>query len=178
MELSMSTIVIIVLSVTLLVGGIIFVTKLMKLSTGVLDMTDAQLRTQIRQLFPTDDKIFIYPQSAKVEIRQGTNDEVGVGIQNLQQGASASTDFSYEVVATDTADCGLSESEVEEWIIIGKEESNIPIAPGDIEVVRVRFRIPEGTPLCIAGFRVNVKAGGKVYDTASFDVEVKGKGIF
>jgi len=177
-ELSMSTIVIIVLSVTLLIGGIIFIQRILSLSTGVLDMTDAQLRSQINKLFSEEDKVMIYPQNGLVQIRQGTTDEVGIGIQNLQTGASASTDFSYEVTATDTTDCGISEAEAESWIVTGREGSDIQIVSGDMTTERIRLRIPVGAPLCIARFRVNVKAGGSAYDTATFDIEVKGKGLF
>jgi len=178
MELAMSTIVIIVLSVTLLIGGIIFIQRILSVSKGVLDLTDTQLRSQINTLFSEEDRLMIYPQTGLVQIRQGTIDEVGIGIQNLETGASASTEFSYEVTATDTADCGISKAEVESWIVTGREGSNIQIAPGDITTDRVRFRIPVGSPLCIARFRVNVEAEGKAYKSATFDIQVKGKGLF
>jgi len=175
MELSMSTVVIIVLSISLLIVGIYFIQKISKLATGVVDMTDAELRTKINQLFSEEDKLVIYPQSRLVQIKQDTSDGVGIGIKNLQTGASASTDFSYVVVATDTSDCGISKTEAESWIVTGGEESNIPIPSGDMMTDRILFRIPVGAPLCIAKFRVNVEAGGSAYATDSFNIEVKAK---
>jgi hypothetical protein len=175
MEMSMGTIVTIVLSVSLLVVGIFFISQISKVSTGVVDLTEAQLRDQINKLFSEESKLMIYPQNKFVQIKQESSDGVGVGIRNLIQGSSGDTEFSYVVLATDTSDCGISEEEAESWIITGKEESNIPIASGDSMIDKVLFRIPVGAPLCIVKFRVNVDAGGDAYATDSFNIEVKAK---
>ena len=176
MEMSIGTIVTVILGVTLLVGGIFFVQQIMKSATGVVDLTDQQLRDQINKLFSEESKISIYPGTRFVEIKQEKTDEVGIGVKNLLTGGtSGDVLFSYEVIATDVEDCGITKEEAEEWIVTGRTESDIPIASGDIFIDRIRFRIPLGAPLCIAKFRINVRAGEDAYITDSFEIEIKAK---
>ncbi len=175
MEMSMGTIVTIVLSVTLLIAGVIFIRNLIVVQKGVIDLTDAQLRDEINKLFSTDSRLVIYPQTRFVQIKQETTDGVGIGIKNLLQGSGGDTTFSYVVLATDVSDCGITEEEAEEWIITGKQENDIPIASGALMTDKIIFRIPVGAPLCIAKFRVNVDINGDAYATDSFNIEVKAK---
>jgi hypothetical protein len=175
MEMSIGTIVTVILGVTLLVGGIFFVQQIMKSATGVVDLTDQQLRDQINKLFSEESKISIYPGTRFVEIKQEKTDEVGIGIKNLLTGNSGDVRFSYDVIATDVEDCGVSKEEAEEWIVTGQSEKDIPIASGDFFIDRIRFRIPLGAPLCIAKYRINVKAGNDAYTTDSFEIEIKAK---
>ncbi len=175
MEMSVGTIVVIVLSVTMLVLGVVFIKNLFSLATGVADLTDEQLKNEINKLFSEESRIVIVPNSRFVQIKQENEDHVGVGIQNLLEGASATTKFSYNVYASEFADCGTKE-EVEDWIILGKAESNFTIPTGQKVVKRIRFRIPVGSPLCSARFNVDVfEDDGTAYATDSFDIEVKAK---
>lgn len=175
MEMSVGTIVTIVLGVTLLVGGIFFVQKILTSAKGVVDLTDEQLRNEINQLFSEENKISIYPGTKLIEIKQDDTDGVGIGIRNLLTGETGTTTFSYEVVASDVSDCGVSEETAENWIVTGQKEDDIPIASGDFITDKILFRIPVGAPLCIAKYRVNVYAGGNSYTTDSFNIEIKAK---
>jgi hypothetical protein len=176
-EMSIGTIVTIVLSVSFLVLGIFLIQKISKSATSVVDLTDAQLRDQVNKLFSEDSELVIYPQTKMVEIKQGSTDGVGIGIKNLREGSSETTTFSYEVKASSVSDCGedFSESDAEDWMITGNSEDDIPIAPGDIATDKILFRIPVGSPLCTVKFRINVKADSDVYATDSFFVTVKAK---
>ena len=175
MEMSVGTIVTIVLLVTLLILGVVLIRNIFTSAKGVVDLTDQQLRNEINKLFSEDSKISIYPGTRFVEIKQEASDGVGIGIKNLLGGTSGETTFSYEVKATDVSDCGVSETVAESWIVTGRVESDIPISSGDLITDRILFRIPVGAPLCIAKFRVNVKAGNTAYATDSFNIEVKAK---
>jgi len=175
MEMSMGTIVTIVLLVSVLVMGIFFIQRISKSATGVIDLTDAQLRNEVNKLFSEESKLIIYPQTKFVQIKQEKSDGVGIGIKNLLQGSSGNKKFSYVVLATDVSDCGISEEEAESWIITGKQESDIPIASGDLMTDKIIFRIPVGAPLCIIKYRVNVDVEETPYATDSFNVEVKAK---
>jgi len=178
MELSMSTIVIIVLSVSMLVVGVYFISRLGGVMTGVVDLTDQQLRNEINKLFSEESKITIYPGTRLVEIKQEKTDGPGVGIRNLQQGASGDTKFSYNVIVSDSKiqdKCGINAGTAEAWIATGKSEEDIPIPSGDFSAQKVLFEIPVGAPLCTIRFRVNVEADGTSYATDYFDMKVKAK---
>jgi len=175
MEMSVGTIVTIVLLMSVLVLGIFLIQRIFTSASGAIDLTDQQLREEINKLFSEENKISIYPGTRFIQIKQGKADGVGIGIKNLDRGASGSNLFSYEVVGADVDDCGISKEEAESWIITGKSEKDIPIASGDLITDKILFRIPVGSPLCIAKFRINVKVDDKHYDTDSFNIEIRPK---
>ncbi|MCK9569259.1 hypothetical protein M0R72_10000 [Candidatus Pacearchaeota archaeon] len=178
MEMSVGTIVTIVLSVTLLVLGIFFVQQIFSSAQSVVDLTDQQLRNEINQLFSDEDRISIYPSTRLIEIKQETTDGVGIGIKNLLTGASGDATFSYEITISDAdleTKCGVDEAEVTGWIATGRAENDIPIPSGDISTQKVLFEIPTGAPLCTIRFRINVQADGETYATDFFDLKIKAK---
>lgn len=175
MEMSVGTIVTIVLLVTMLILGIVLIRNIFSSAKGVVDLTDTQLRNEVNKLFSEDNAIAIYPGTRYVEIKQDSTDGVGFGIKNLQQGVAGETTFSYVVSATDVANCGISEEVAEGWIVVGKAEDEIAIPSGGSIVRKVMFQIPIGSPLCIARFKVEVKAGGTAYASDFFDLKVLAK---
>ena len=138
-------------------------------------MTDQQLKGEINKLFGKDKELVIYPSSRRVEIKQEHEDGVGIGIKNLLQGVAGTKTFSYDISVGDVGKCDVEESVIENWIVIGKSESNLQIAAGDVSVQRVRLEIPTGSPLCTARFRVNVYAEGDAYATDFFDIKTRAK---
>jgi hypothetical protein len=178
MEMSVGTIVTIVLLVTVLILGIVLIKNIFSSAKSVVDLTDQQLRSEINKLFSEDSKISIYPSTRLVEIKQETTDGVGVGIKNLLTGASGDKKFSYVVAVSDTdiqSKCGINSAAAEEWIVTGRAEEDIPIPSGDFSTQKILFEIPTGAPLCTVRFRINVDAEGTAYATDFFDLKVKAK---
>mgnify|MGYP001603209091 FL=1 len=175
MEMSVGTIVTIVLLVTLLILGVVLIKNIFKSTKGVVDLTDQQLKSEIGKLFGDDSKLAIYPGTRLIEIKQEATDGVGFGIKNLQQGVSGTDKFSYIVSASDVADCGIAKDVAENWITVGKTESDLAIPIGDMVVRKVSFRIPVGAPLCTARFKVEVKMGSTIYASDFFDLNIKAK---
>jgi len=175
MEMSVGTIVTIVLLMGVLVLGVFLIQNIFSSAKGAIDLTDQQLKDEINKLFSGDSRMSIYPGTKFVEIKQENTDGVGIGIRNLAVGEAGTKTFSYEVIASDVKDCGVSEGEAESWIVTGKSESNIPIPSGEIVTDKILFRIPVGAPLCIAKFRINVDSEGEAYATDSFNIEIKPK---
>jgi hypothetical protein len=179
MEMSVGTIVTIVLLVTLLVLGIVLIKNIFTSATGVVDLTDQQLRTEINKLFSEDSKISIYPGTRLLEIRQEATGGVGIGVKNLMTGTTSTATFAYNVVVSDSdlqAKCGVTTQVAESWIVTGKSEEGIPIPPGDFTTQKVLFELPAGAPLCTIRYRVNVYTNdNKVYATDFFDLKIKAK---
>jgi len=176
MEMSVGTIVTIVLLVTLLILGVVLIKNIFTSAKGVVDMTDQQLRNEVSKLFSEDNKISIYPDTRLLEIKQEATDGVGIGIKNLLQGTAGNTQFSYVVSAEDVSNCGITAAVAESWITVGKTATDLTIASGDIAARKVLFDIPIGAPLCTARFKVDVTQGsGTAYAEDYFDLKVDAK---
>lgn len=175
MEMSVGTIVTIVLLMTVLILGLILVKNIFSSAKGVIDLTTSQLEDEVNKLFGEDKELVIYPRTRFLEIKQGETDGVGIGIKNLLSGVAGTKKFSYEVIVSDSSDCTESKEEVETWFKTGRSESDIPIPVGSIAIQKVLFNIPIGSSLCTVRFRVNVDAEGSAYATDFFDIEVKPK---
>jgi len=173
MEMSVGTIVTIVLLMTVLILGLVLVKSIFSSAKGAIDLTDQQLRDEIQQLFSEEKKLVIYPSTRLVEIKQEKIDGVGVGIKNLLEGTSGSNTFSYEVIVEDGSNCG--NANVLNWITLGKQGPEIPLAVGEFTSTKVLFKIPTGAPLCAARFRVNIQVDGQNYATDFFDIVVKAR---
>ena len=178
-ELSMSTIVVLVLAMSMLILGLVLVRTIFTTATNVMKMTDQQLKAQVGKIF-TDEtiKLSIYPDSRTMEIKGGTKDQIGIVIKNIIEGVSEQTKFQYDVTVEDPTylkKCGITNAVAMSYIVAGAAAANIPIAPGDLNVQRVTFNIPVGSPLCLIRYRVTVKAGNQAYSVDSFDIVIKAK---
>jgi len=171
MEMSMGTIVTIILLVSVLILGIFLVQNIFSSAQGAVDLTDQQLKNEINKLFSEDKKLVLYPSTRFIEATLGENTGIGVGIKNLLQGAAGSKTFSYEVVVSDASNCPGGEQSVLSWLKQGRMENNIPIPVGDLSSQRVLIMVPQGSALCSARFRINVFAEGTAYATDFFDIE-------
>ena len=183
-ELSMSTIVILVLAMSMLILGLVLVRTIFSTGTNIMKMTDAQLRAQVSKIFAEDQMIAIYPDSRTLDIKGGGQDAIGIGIKNLIEGTADKGIFRYEVVVSDSGGttglsrrCGITPAQALSYIAVGQAEDNIPIAPGNLATARVTFNIPTGSPLCTIRYRVNVYSKGSrdAYATDNFDINIKAK---
>jgi hypothetical protein len=175
MEMSVGTIVTIVLLVSVLILGLFLVQKIFGSATKVIDLTDAAMINQINKLFAEPQKVAIYPATREAIIKQEDTDEVGIVIKNLIQGGTGQEKFSYAVTLSDKGNCRETPEQISSWIIIGSKEDNFAIPSGDAMVKRVRFNIPTGTSLCTARFAVAVSVDGKAYGGDNFDIEIAAK---
>ncbi len=173
-ELSISTIVIVVLAMSMLILGLVLVKNIFSGAKSVVDMTNDQLKNQVSQLFGEDKKLVVYPDSKLIEVKQGEPGGFGIGIKNLQQGSSTDSKFSYEVVVSDPevrSKCGVGESQIAQLITTGRTENNIPLASGEFTQTKVLFETQVGDSLCTVRFRINVKLNGQNYASEIMDVK-------
>jgi len=177
-ELSIGTIVIIVLAMSMLILGLVLVKNIFSGAIDITDMTTEQLKSQVGELFGSDKKLVVYPDSRHIDVKQGDPSGFGIGIKNLLEGSTTDVKFSYEVVVSDPDlrnKCGVSEQEAEAWINTGRAEDNLQIASGDFISTKVLLSIPVGSPLCTLRYRVNVEANNQPYASEIMDVTIKAK---
>jgi len=164
MELTMGTMVTMVLLVAVLILGGYMVNKIFSGGMESVDQINTQVRSEITKLFSEDStrKIIIYPQSRTIELAKGSQ---GAGfafsIRNVETSAGQ---FTYTISAGET-DCEqLSVAQADSLIGLGKIGS-VQIGPGDImdDPELVTFNIPESAPPCSARYNVDLKKDGQVY---------------
>lgn len=173
-ELSIGTIVIIVLAMSMLILGLVLVKNIFVSSNeNILQMND-KVKDQINKLFVEDKKTIVYLSNQIAKIEQNEEWGIAFGLKNLQKGTAEAGRFSYEVrVADDDVrqKCGLGEKDIESWIKTGRTGS-MSLAPGESYYGIVRFLIPENAPLCTVRFNIEFRLDNQPYATDFFDVEV------
>jgi len=174
-ELSVGTIVILVLAMTMLIMGIVLIRGIFKGATYNVAVLNEKVRGEINKLFTEDDKLVVYLADNIAKVEQGGDYGVAFGIKNLETGTMQVGIFSSEVVISNPSEvqskCGISSSAVENWMT-GSSEANIPISPGQAGYGLVRFNVPKTAPLCTIRFRINIKKDNQPYATGFFDLKI------
>lgn len=175
-ELSIGTIVIVVLAMSMLILGLVLVKNIFSGSTDNILTMNEKTKDEINKLFVEDKKTVVYLSNQIARIEQGKDWGVAFGIKNLEKGTAESDNFNYEVKVSDPdvkKKCGVDESIITEWIKTGRADS-INLNPGETYYGIVRFMIPNTAPLCTIRFHIIVQKDGTHYATDFFDVDVLG----
>jgi len=182
MELSMSTIVILVLAMSMLILGLVLVKTIFTGAKYNVDTMNTKVQNEINKLFVEDEKMVVYLANKKLDIKSGDDWGVAFAIKNLIEGETGSKKFKYDVaVNMDSVDLknscgGLTIPEAESWIKAGKS-SSMSLSPGETGYDIIRFDIPEGSPLCFVRYSITAKhpdIPGSDYVSRNFDINVKG----
>ncbi|MDH3352928.1 MAG: hypothetical protein OEL87_00590 [Nanoarchaeota archaeon] len=174
MEMSIGTIVIIVLAMSMLILGMVLVRNIFSgASSNVLQMND-KVKDQINKLFVENKRTVVYLPNQIAKIKQNEDWGIAFGIKNLAKGVAEAGRFHYEVTVSDPdvlRKCGINEQAIESWIKTGREDDVI-IAPGESYAGVVRFAVPVASPLCTVRFHLDVTMENQPYATDFFDIEV------
>lgn len=175
MEMSVGTIVTIVLLMSVLVLGIFLVQRIFKTGTSAIDQIDTKIQSEIDQLFSAEDKsVVIYPKEREITIKKGNSGGFGFSIMNEE---TTEGSFSYLVSVGEIAsDCQLSEEQAERLIVLGKSGDEIVLPSGSKleDAIFVKFAIPKTAPLCQIRYQIDVKNNGEQYSPSiSVDLKIK-----
>lgn len=175
MEMSVGTIVTIVLLMSVLVLGIFLVQKIFKTGTSAIDVVDTKIQSEIDRLFADEDKsVVVYPKERDITIKKGDSGGFGFSIMNKEQ---TSGSFSYLVSVGELgADCQLTEEQAEKLIVLGKTGTGINLPSGSKleDAIFVKFNIPETAPLCQIRYSLDVEKDGVQYSpTVGIDLTIK-----
>jgi len=172
MEMSVGTIVTIVLLMTVLILGLVLVRTIFKSSVENINGIDTAVKAEINKLFAEDDskKIVVYPSTREVTIKKGV-DSSGFGLSIRNVGGENSK-FSYEISAEETS-CDMQLAKAEDLIALNRQRNNIVIPAGSImdDPIFVKFSIPETAPPCKIVYSINMEQGTQLYGS-SIDVYV------
>lgn len=185
-ELSIGTIVIIVLAMTMLILGLVLIRGIFSGATDNVEEINEKVKEEIKNLFVDEDEraILKLTESTAV-VEQGTEFGVAFGVKNTERGAVGSQTFQYQTVLDDPQiqqNCGVAKAVAENWIKFGS--GSLSARPGEIDAERVKVTIPEDSPLCETKYRIIIYRQDKgesitsPYEDLSFFVKIEAKGLF
>jgi hypothetical protein len=159
MEMSVGTIVTIVLLMAVLVLGLTLTKNIFRDAGNSINQIDRGVEDQINKLFSQDDlkKIAIYP-GRSVSIKKG-GDESGFAfsLRNLEKTEGR---FSYEINSDET-DCQgeITRGEALSYISLGQKGEGIRILSGNVMEYPelVKFDLPDNAPPCEITYIVDVE---------------------
>ncbi|MCW8966126.1 MAG: hypothetical protein OQK82_05510 [Candidatus Pacearchaeota archaeon] len=175
MEMSVGTIVTIVLLMTVLILGLVLVRSIFSSSTSAIDEIDSAVQNEITKLFSEDNskKVVIYPSTREISLEKGEDGGFGFSIKNIEEETKT---FSYVVSVGEVGCSGVSEAEAENFIGLGRTGSGITIPSGSQleDAILVKFSVPESASLCDIRYNLDVKADSEVYlPTLTVDLMIK-----
>jgi len=174
MEMSVGTIVTIVLMMTLLVLGIFFIQKIFDLGTNAIDSIGTEVENEIQKLFSDEGtKLAIYPTSRDVKIKKG-DDPKGFAFSVRNNDVESAT-FTYEVHADDVSKCGSSFTKTKANNFLLGGSGGFSLGPGDmLELPRlVKLDLPENTPPCTIIYTLEIDKNNEPYSSADIFVTIK-----
>lgn len=163
-ELSMTTIITIVLSVVFLILALVLLRSVFDTATGSIDTVDEKLKNQLTTLFAEEDSstVFIRPEDGVLKIRADTSDFgfiIGAKTKNGNDIVNWG-DMQYRLILDKESSCykKLGESTIKKWFINSKiSSSDQDVASynslnwaknGDVGLARIQLAVPKGTILC------------------------------
>jgi hypothetical protein len=179
-EMSIGTIVVIVLAMTMLIMGLVLIKSIFGGAKYNVDTINEKVKEQINAMFTEDDsaRIVVYLPSNTATMKKGSTFNVQVAIRNSETGTSAQQ-FDYEVIlgedATDLkTQCGITEKEAMSYIILGKT-GTVTVSPGEFGTARIRITVPKDGPICSIRYNIEVSKKGEteLYTGDSIDVDIK-----
>lgn len=180
-EMSVTTLVVIVIAIVLLILGLVFVKQIFGTATKSVSQVDLQVRNQLQKMFGEEGRdIIVY--SKEVNIRP-TGESISIAFAARNPAGGSVSNLKYKVSLIEGRDDCIAKNgrtAVESWFIIPKaldtpqsfNSYETDIAYGDIVV-----SIPKGTLLCSQ--RVSVKlmySQGEIAD--AFTINVIRSGLF
>jgi len=175
-ELSMSTIVILVLAMSMLILGLVLIRTIFTGATGNVATMNEKVKGEISKLFEEDTRTVINLPNGLAAMKQGEQFGVSFGIQNK----GMSQKFKWKVIVQDDnikSKCGVTSDKALKWITGGLTGS-VDIASGQKYSDIIRFNIPDqavnDVSKCIIRFQLIVSnEDGTPYATEPFDVQIK-----
>ena len=174
MEMSVGTMVTIVLLMVVLVLGIFFIQKIFDTGTNAIETIDSQVQAELQKLFSNSNtKLAFYPTSREIIIKKSDSPK-GFAFQ-IRNNDVEDARFSYTTTATDVSKCGSSftKEDANNMLLSGSGETAL-VGPGEISLATVvKFVIPENSPPCTIGYNLEITKDSAAYSGLNFFLTIK-----
>jgi len=178
-ELSIGTIVIVVLAMSMLILGIILVRNIFSGTEEAVTNIHKGVIAAIDQVFTkADAKLAVYPTRGKITLKQGSKDGgFAFSVRNIDV---TQQKFTWTMAIDDSFNIkdkcpDLSVKEANSWLLVGDGSFTLP--PGSMmeDPELVVLSIPDEAPPCVLKYRLDVKKGTQSYAYRSIIVTIQGK---
>src|SRR3989338_903187 len=192
-EMSMSTIIIIVLSVSFLILGLVLLKTIFQTATKSTDSIDQKLETELNKIFTDETKNFVIylGEDNTAKIRAGTTSfnilVASQSLNNVRLADASQIQYKIELVDEGSAQSCIT--------LIGKTKTtslfydkldtwlNSSSADGPLSWKFIKFSVPGDTRVCSQTVRVTaidktVVPTGETIGFSSFSLEILKKGLF
>ncbi len=175
-ELSIGTIVVIVLAMSMLILGLVLVRNIFTGATYNVDSLNKNVEAEINKLFnERGDRIIIYLPNNEAEAAKGKSFGIAFGIRNDVEGEATAGRFTYSIQASSIQKgCQLSLQQADSYVILGGTGSFQLLPGSDPEFRIVKIQPTESSPLCEIQYDIIVNKDGQPYDTSFFIIKITG----
>lgn len=169
-ELSVTTIIVIVIAVTLLILGMVFVRSVMCGAIGLTGEVNSQVIGELNRLFgATGAEVQCIGTGDPIKMVPGKTNTVFCAIK-------APTIAQYEITLKDFSGVYSEDEDIMEWIITDSWQGRV--SPGDETPKKaVRLRIPNNAPEDSISLQLEIKKDGKLISTQDLDFEISRVGF-
>lgn len=174
MEMSVGTIVTIVLLMSVLVLGIFLIQNIFKSARNAIIGVDAQIQSEINKLFANEEKsLVIYPSARVITVEKG-KEGFGFAFSIKNEDGLNSQIYTYNVSAYSVDNCGTLTLEQANAQISGSSGTLEIQRGGILENARmVRFSFPKTFPSCEIGYELRIKGDKSQIGSADVWINVK-----
>jgi len=180
-ELSMTTVVIIVLAMTMLILGLTLVKKIFSMGYNVIDITDQKVRDAINKFITVgggEEELQFYLPEKTADVPQGTT--WGIAFRfSPEEPPTAEYSYNTEVSEISSLTCPktITKSEAEKRIILGKSGKIGTVSSGEYKFGLIKINIPKTYPLnCEIRYLVTITGGNREI-SENFDVKIVRKKV-
>ncbi|PIN93688.1 hypothetical protein COU54_02135 [Candidatus Pacearchaeota archaeon CG10_big_fil_rev_8_21_14_0_10_31_24] len=173
LELSIGTIVILVLGITMLIMGLVVTRSIMCGALGLTDEVSGKANSELNTLFQsTEGEVVCIGQGGDpVKLVPGK-----LNVIHCSVNAPESAKYDFEVTSAGTSISSLKEETIKSWLTTNK--LSIDVAPGDKDSKKpIRIDIPENAPEGNVNFIMTVKKDGNLLITKDLDFEISRVGF-
>ncbi len=185
-ELSIGTVVILVIGMSMLILGLVLVKTIFTGSIDNVTELNDKVKEEIKNLFVNEDeRATIKLTERTATVKQGDEFGIAFGIKNTAQGSIGAQTFRYSTILDDTEiqqNCGVSKTIAESWIKFGS--GSLSISPGEVDSALIKAVVPEDAPLCETKYRIIIyrpsegETADSPYEDLSFFLKIESGGLF
>lgn len=173
-EMSIGTIVIIVIAITMLVFGIVFVRNVMCSAISLTAQTSDGAKSEITKLFgATGNEVqCIGSAGESVALTPGRMNIIYCGVK-----AKVAAQYSIDVTKI-VAGSGIPDAKLQSWIVAGEKSWTGAVSPGDDVPKKIlRLNIPDDAPEENIIVSVEIKKDNQVISSQDLDLAIKRAGL-
>jgi len=165
LELSINTIVVIVIAMALLGLGLMFIRGMFDKITGVSDSTFEKISEQLNTDLVTSDAPLIFSKT-KITIDRGGNSQEGFGVKNdgdskISYGVKVGTFSCPELSQSENGDC----PDISSWFKYFDGDQQYTISPAERQTGKVQINVPRGATTGLYLLKIIAYEG--IFDEAS-----------